>query len=115
MRRSTKQSNSLHQQIKLHVVDLLVVLLEEVATLDGAEAVAMAVVEATTTTIDHLVKYAREQTMMHQGVIIGLISHTSLKIMLLLQQEFKLLHTKLIQTDMLIQEVHITSLLILIS
>jgi hypothetical protein len=34
---------------------------------------------------------------------------------LLLQQEFKLLHVKLIQTDMLIQEVHITSLLILIS
>jgi hypothetical protein len=48
-------------------------------------------------------------------VIIGLISHTSLKIILLQQQEFKLLHTKLIQIGMLIQELHITSPLILIS
>jgi hypothetical protein len=37
MRRSTKQYNSLHQQIKLRVVDLLVVLPEEVETLDGAQ------------------------------------------------------------------------------
>jgi hypothetical protein len=60
MRRSTRPFYSLHQQIKLHVVALLVVLLEAVKILDEAEAVKMAVVEAaTTTTTDHPVKSAR--------------------------------------------------------
>jgi hypothetical protein len=41
--------------------------------------------------------------MMHRGSIIGLIiSHITLKSALLLQQEFLLPHTKLIQTGMLI-------------
>jgi hypothetical protein len=46
---------------------------------------AMAVVEVMATTTGHPIKFASGQTMIHQGVIIGLISHTSLKIVLLLQ------------------------------
>jgi uncharacterized protein YaiE (UPF0345 family) len=48
-----------------HVVDLLVVLLEGEETLAVAEAEAMDVVEAATTTIGHPAKSSKEQTMMH--------------------------------------------------
>jgi hypothetical protein len=96
MRRSTRQFYPLHQQIKLHV---LVVLLEAVEILDEAEAVKMAVVEVAATTTGHPVKSIRGQTRMHQGVIIGLSYQPQNHIAVLL-------HIKL--TCMLIQELCIT-------